>query len=158
MSQAFRVCALVSLYPIQRPEIIKRFWCSTQLIIKFIMLIMPTVVGILTIICMINTTPEFESKKSLYFLAFSFMSSWNFMLSRVEHEKSFITVGPAWSAAETTILSSFNLKKYSNIFYFYLLIIPSVQSTPFNHLMRCAKWEVRLVNRTNYNQSAIGLN
>ena len=37
---------------------------------KFIMLInvkMSTVVGILTIICTINTTSEFESKKSLYF-------------------------------------------------------------------------------------------
>ena len=49
------------------------FSCSTQLSIKFIMLIavkMPTIVGILTFISMINTTPEIESKKSLHFSAF----------------------------------------------------------------------------------------
>ena len=43
------------------PEVIKLFSCSIQLGIKFIMLInvkMPTIVGILTFICMINTTSE----------------------------------------------------------------------------------------------------
>ena len=51
-----------------RPEIIKLFSCSTQLSIKFTMLInvkMPTIVGILTFINKINTTSErwfFEHK------------------------------------------------------------------------------------------------
>ena len=43
------------------PEVIKLFSCSTQLSIKFILLInvkMPTIVGILTFISMINTTSE----------------------------------------------------------------------------------------------------
>ena len=43
------------------PEFIKRFSCSTQLSTKFILLInvkMPTIVGILTFISMINTTSE----------------------------------------------------------------------------------------------------
>ena len=43
------------------PEVIKLFSCSTQLKIKFIMLKnvkMPTIVGILTYIGMINTTYE----------------------------------------------------------------------------------------------------
>ena len=43
------------------PEVIKLFPCSTQLSTKFIMLInvkMPTVVGILTFISMINATVE----------------------------------------------------------------------------------------------------
>ena len=43
------------------PEVIKLFLCSTQLRMKFIMLInvkMPTIVGILTVISMINTTSE----------------------------------------------------------------------------------------------------
>ena len=73
------------------PEVIKLFPCSTQLRMKFIMLInakmstivgiltfismlinvkMSTIVGILTFISMINKTSEFESKKSLYFSAF----------------------------------------------------------------------------------------
>ena len=43
------------------PEVIKHFSFSTQLIMKFILLInvkMPTIVGILTFISMINTTSE----------------------------------------------------------------------------------------------------
>ena len=43
------------------PEVIKLFSCSTQLNIKFIMLInvkKPTIVGILIFMSMINTTPE----------------------------------------------------------------------------------------------------
>ena len=43
------------------PEVIKLFSCSTQLSTKFIMLMnvkMPTIVGILTFISMINTTSE----------------------------------------------------------------------------------------------------
>ena len=43
------------------PEIIKRFSYSTQLSMKFILLInvkMPTIVGILTFISMINITSE----------------------------------------------------------------------------------------------------
>ena len=43
------------------PEVIKLFPCSTQLSTKFILLInvkMPTIVGILTFISMINTTSE----------------------------------------------------------------------------------------------------
>ena len=43
------------------PEVIKLFSCSTQLSMKFILLInvkMPTVVGILTFISVINTTSE----------------------------------------------------------------------------------------------------
>ena len=42
-------------------EVIKHFSCSTQLSTKFILLInvkMPTIVGILTFISMINTTSE----------------------------------------------------------------------------------------------------
>ena len=42
-------------------EVIKLFSCSTQLNIKFILLInvkMPTIVGILTFVSMINTTSE----------------------------------------------------------------------------------------------------
>ena len=43
------------------PKVIKLFSCSTQLSMKFILLIdvkMPTIVGILTFISMINTTSE----------------------------------------------------------------------------------------------------
>ena len=49
------------LSTIPGPEVIKLFSCSTQLSMKFIMLInvkMPTIVGILTFISIINTTSE----------------------------------------------------------------------------------------------------
>ena len=50
------------------PEVTKLFSCSTQLSMKFIMLI--TIVGILTFISMINTTSDSTSckqEKSLFF-------------------------------------------------------------------------------------------
>ena len=59
-------------------EVIKLFSNSTQLSMKFIMLIkvkMPTIVGILTFISMINTAAEeFESKKQSIFSILFFMS------------------------------------------------------------------------------------
>ena len=51
------------------PDVIKLFSYSTQLSTKFILLInvkMPTIVGILTFITMINTS-EYESKKIHFF-------------------------------------------------------------------------------------------
>ena len=58
------------------PEVIKLFPCSTQLSKKFIMLInvkMPTVVGILTFISMINTASEsLKARKISIFQHFTF--------------------------------------------------------------------------------------
>ena len=58
------------------PEVIKLFPCSTQLCMKFILLInvkMPTIVGILTFISMINTTSErLKAKKFFICLYFTF--------------------------------------------------------------------------------------
>ena len=54
------------------PEVIKKLSCSTQLSMKFIMIIdfkMPTVVGILIFISMINTTSEGLKARSLNFSA-----------------------------------------------------------------------------------------
>ena len=60
-----------------RPEVIKRFSCSTQLSTKSILLInvkMPTIVGILTFISMINTTSErLTARNSLYLSVFYFL-------------------------------------------------------------------------------------
>ena len=87
-----------SILKISGPKVIKLFSYSTQLSIKFILLInikMPTNVGILTCISMINTIYErLKAKKSLFVGILVSMSSWNFVLSWVEHEKSFITSGP----------------------------------------------------------------
>ena len=58
-----------------RPEIIKLFSCSTQLSTKFILLInvkMPTIVGILTFISMINTI--FERLKARHFFICRYFS------------------------------------------------------------------------------------
>ena len=59
-------------------EVIKPFPCSTQLSTKFILLInvkIPTIVGILTIINMINTTYERLKAKHLFVGMLVFMSS-----------------------------------------------------------------------------------
>ena len=51
------------------PEVIKLFSCSTQMSTKFILLInvkMPTIVGILTFISMINTTSEVLQARNIF--------------------------------------------------------------------------------------------
>ena len=59
-----------------RPKGIKRLSCSTQLSMKISMLInvkMPTIVGILTFISMINTTSEDLKARNVFILQnFSF--------------------------------------------------------------------------------------
>ena len=70
-----KLCAVPSIIPIGT-EVIKVFLCSTQLSTKFILLInviMPTIVGILTFISMINAA----SKQEKFFVCryFRFMSS-----------------------------------------------------------------------------------
>ena len=79
-------------------EFIKHFACWTQLSTKLILLInvkMPTIVGILTFISMINTTSQRLKARNFFICRyFSFMSRWSLVLSWVEYEKSFITSGP----------------------------------------------------------------
>ena len=57
---------------------------------------MPTIVGILTFISKINTTSEsFKARQILFFsILVNIMSSWNFLLSLVEHEESLMALGP----------------------------------------------------------------
>ena len=58
---------------------------------------MPTLVGILTFISMINTASErLKAKNFFTFGVLVFMSSGDFVLSRVEYEKSIIISGPDW--------------------------------------------------------------
>ena len=80
------------------PEVIKRFSYSTQLSIKFFVLInvkMPTIVGILTFMSRKNSLLHLSEHEkcwiSWYFHTYEYL---NFMLNWVEHEKSFITSGP----------------------------------------------------------------
>ena len=64
------VCGAFVIRP--GPKVIKLFLCSTQLNTKFILLInvkIPTIVGILTFISMINTTSE----RLLYLSVFQFL-------------------------------------------------------------------------------------
>ena len=57
---------------------------------QFVMLInvkIPTVVGILVLVNMITTTYEsMKARKVVIFSILASMSSWNFMLSYIEHE------------------------------------------------------------------------
>ena len=69
--------------PRSGPEVIKLFFsCSTQLSTKFILLInvkMPTIVGILTFISMINTTSEIlRARNFLICQYFSFLEQLKF--------------------------------------------------------------------------------
>ena len=68
------------------PEVITLGSCSTQLRLKFTVLIivkMPTIVGILTFMSMINTTSEgLKARKYLFFVIFVFKSNCYFILSR----------------------------------------------------------------------------
>ena len=81
-----------------RPRGYKTFSCSTQLSTKFILLInveMPTFVGILTFISMINTTSERLRARNFFICqCFSFYEQIKFHAQLVEHEKSFITSMP----------------------------------------------------------------
>ena len=63
------------------PEVMKRFPCSTQLSTKFTMLInvkMPTIVGILTFISMINATSERLKARNSICRYFSFYEQLKF--------------------------------------------------------------------------------
>ena len=72
------VTATVTVLKFQTPgpRVIKFFSCSTQLSLKFILPMnvkMSTIVGILTLIGMINTTSEsLEARKCFIFQHFSF--------------------------------------------------------------------------------------
>ena len=67
------------------PKVIKLFPCSTQLSTKFILLInvkMPTIVGILTFVSMINTTSE--RLKAINFLIFRYFSFYELLKFRAQ--------------------------------------------------------------------------
>ena len=55
---------------------------------------MPTIVDILTFISITNTSETLKQEMSLFFSILVFVRSRNFMLSLVDHEKSFIFLGP----------------------------------------------------------------
>ena len=78
------------------PEVIKLFSCSTQLSIKFILLInvrMSTIVGILTFISRINTTSErLKARKSFPFLYFRFYEQLK-IRAELSMKKKIITSG-----------------------------------------------------------------
>ena len=82
------------------PRIYKTFSCSTQLSTKFIMLInvkMPTIVGILTCISLIDTRSERLKAENFFscgYLSFYEQLKFRAQLSRVEYENFFITLGP----------------------------------------------------------------
>ena len=110
------------------PEVIKLFSCSTQLSTKFIPLInvkMPTIVGILTFISRINTSYEnLKSRNTYLFQHFAFNDSWNFVLSWVAHEKSFITSGP-------------DLLRHEEIFMKFSTLCSKLPIWMLSYLVRC---------------------
>ena len=89
------------------PEVIKLFSCSTQLSMKFSLLInmkMPTIVGIFIFISREIFMLSMLSKKEFSSVTnLRFISRPNFMLSWVVHEKSFITPGPVSEYSKTSM-------------------------------------------------------
>ena len=80
-------------------EVIKLFPCSSQLIRKFILLInvkIPTIVGILTYISMINTTSERLKARNFFICRYiSFYEQLKFCAGvELGMKKVFITLGP----------------------------------------------------------------
>ena len=76
----------------------KLYSCSTQLSKKFILLInvkMPTIVGILTVISMINTTTERLKARNFFICPyFSFYEQLKFPFSVELSMKKFYNLGP----------------------------------------------------------------
>ena len=76
------VCLCCSHATISGTEVIKLFSCSTQLSTKFILLLndkMPTIVGILTFISIINTTSDrLKARNCLICRYFSFYEQLKF--------------------------------------------------------------------------------
>ena len=81
-------------------EVIKLFSCSTELSVKFQMLIKTIMLKNKDFSCFQTLTVDvvfimlINVKMPTIVGILTFMSRINFMLSRVEHEKSFITSGP----------------------------------------------------------------
>ena len=89
---------MTAMWPKLCPEVIKLFSCSSQLSTKFIPLInvkMLTIVGILTFISMINTTPERLKARNFFICRyFIFYEQLKFHAQLSWAWKSFITYGP----------------------------------------------------------------
>ena len=79
------------------PEVIKLFPCLTQMNTKFILLInvkMPTIVGILTFISMINTTSERLKARNFFICPyFSFYKQLKFLAQLSRAQKQFYNLG-----------------------------------------------------------------
>ena len=89
------VFALSIRTEIPGPKVIKLFSCSTQLSMKFVLLINLKLLTIANFFLInIAEHENFSANKYENAIIFIFISSENFMLSWVEHEKSFITLGP----------------------------------------------------------------
>ena len=89
------VFALSIRTEIPGPKVIKLFSCSTQLSMKFVLLINLKLLTIANFFLInIAEHENFSANKYENANFFIFISRENFMLSRVEHEKSFITLGP----------------------------------------------------------------
>ena len=82
------------------PEIIKKFPCSTQLSTNFILLInvkMPTIVGILTFISLINTTSERLKARNFFICRyFSFYEQLKFHAQLIWAWTKFYNLGAWW--------------------------------------------------------------
>ena len=92
-------CTCHETHMMNRPRGYKIVSCSTKLSTKFILLInvkMPTIVGILTFISMIDTTSERLKARNFFICQyFNFYEQLKFRAQLSEHETSFITSGQA---------------------------------------------------------------
>ena len=92
------------------PQGYKLFSCSTQLKMKFSLLInmkMPTNIGIFIFISLENSTAKLSKKTAELVSNLLFVSRETFMLSWVEHEKGSITLGPGSAVFTQTLMSQY---------------------------------------------------
>ena len=105
------------------PEVIKLFLCSTQLSTKFILLInvkMPTIVGIIAFISLINTTSErFTARNFFLCWYFSLNDKLEFCAQLSGALKKFHNF-EAWSMVAVFSINCEVENKQSNISTFYL--------------------------------------
>ena len=120
----------------------KTFSCSTQLSTKFILLInvkMPTIVGILTFISMINTTSE-RLKAINFFICRYFIFNEQLKFC-AHHEKSFITSKPVQLQRLGRILKFCNMQVWLSFLlekeYQWGCCIKKFSWYHYNHKIAC---------------------
>ena len=124
------------------PEVIKLFPCSTQLSTKFILLInvkMPTIVGILTLISMINTTSDGLKARNLFIrLYFCFYEQLKFCAQLSWAWKRFYNLRASFAMEANTMSPDQTAPHWGNSNDYSQWTIPFEPVHEFSNKVACA--------------------